>query len=175
MDIERGSRYKSYSELREKKLLMKYLRQQQQEQEQEKEVEYVKMVEPKLSTPPRKQVRFQADLASGRKGSSSYSVLAQSVPDFTAVLRKENRKPMVNMVPSVMELTPPSFKKGSVSASTTGEKRKVFMARKSYASIHELKSFSKATETAINGESRVVVGRSSSRVMSRTGFGYRQF
>ncbi|CAL0318897.1 unnamed protein product [Lupinus luteus] len=175
MDIERGSRYKAYSELREKKLLMKYLRQHQQEKEEEQE--YEKMVEPKLPTPPRKQVRFQGDLASGRKGSSSsssYSVLAQSVPDLSAVLRKENRKPVVNMVPSVMELTPPSLKKGSVSASRTGEKRKVFMARKSYASIDELKSFSKATENAINGESRVM-GRSSSRVLSRTGFGYRQF
>ncbi|OIW07393.1 hypothetical protein TanjilG_10228 [Lupinus angustifolius] len=169
MDIERGSRYEAYSELREKKLLMKYLRQQQQE-----EKEYEKMVEPKIPTPPRKQVRFQGDLASGRKGSCSNSVLAQSVPDFSAVLRKENRKPMVNMIPSVMELTPPSLKKGSVSASRSGEKRKVFMARKSYASIDELKSFSKATENAINGESRVM-GRSSSRVMSRTGFGYRQF
>ncbi|KAK7272966.1 hypothetical protein RIF29_14011 [Crotalaria pallida] len=186
MDMERGPRYKAYSELREKKLLMKYLR---PEDQQHAEGEY-RNVDTKLPTPPRKQVKFQGGgLASGIKGSSSSSsscsVVAQSVPDFTAVLRKENRKPVVNMLPSVMELTPPSIKKGSggaggvlcssrgsVSASGAGDKRRVLMARKSYASIDELRSFSKATASAINGESR---GGRSGRVVGRSGFGYRQF
>ncbi|XP_061347093.1 uncharacterized protein LOC133292661 [Gastrolobium bilobum] len=184
MDMERGPRYEAYAELREKKLRMKYLRQQEDEEKEEPEV-----VEPKLPpTPPRKQVKFQGGFASGRKGSS---VLAQSVPDFSAALRKENRKP-VNMLPTVMELTPPSksFSKGcgvlsssrGSKSANAGEKRRgggggggVLMARKSYASIDELKSFSSVTANAINGESRIAGGRNSSRIMGRkTVLGCRQ-
>ncbi|XP_057440436.1 uncharacterized protein LOC130732398 [Lotus japonicus] len=177
MDMERGPRYKAYSELRERKLLMKYLREQEQ-QEPEK---------PKLiPTPPRKQVKFQSILApasAGRKGSSSSSssVLAQSVPDFSAALRKENRKPPVNN--TVMELTPPSKRgcgilsssRGSMSANG-GEKRRggggVLMARKSYANIDELKRFCSATANAINGENRG--GRSGRVVVKRTVLGCRE-
>ncbi|XP_027351479.1 uncharacterized protein LOC113862602 [Abrus precatorius] len=173
MDMERGPRYEAYAELRERKLRMKYLRQQELEEYEEVEKE-----EAKVPTPPRKQVKFQA---SGRKGSS---LVAQSVPDLGAALRKENRKPMVNMLPTVMELTPPSksgygvlsSSRGSKSANA-GEKRRgggILTARKSYATIHELKSFSSATANAINGESRGI--RNSSRVMGKkTVLGYRQF
>ncbi|KAK7340952.1 hypothetical protein VNO77_21671 [Canavalia gladiata] len=170
MEMERGPRYEAYAELRERKLRMKYLRQQEYEEEEAEEE--------KRSTPPRKQVKASSE----RKGSSS--LVAQSVPDFSAALRKENRKPVVNMLPTVMELTPPSKTKtgcgvlstsrGSKSANA-GDKRRGFGAgvRKSYATIDELKSFSSATANAINGESRGV--RNSSRVMAKKNIlGYRQ-
>ncbi|OIV90148.1 hypothetical protein TanjilG_01602 [Lupinus angustifolius] len=183
--MEKGPRYKAYSELRETRLRIRH----QQQVEEEK---------PKfITTPPRKQVKFQGNLVSMRKGSSSSSysssILAQSVPDFTAALRKENKKPVTNtnnntLLPSLMEMTPPmksfsnnnnglllSGSRGSKSANATREKKKgsILMARKSYASVEELKSFSSATNNAINGESRggrnrVVMGKSVS------GY-YRQF
>jgi len=180
MELERGPRYQAYSDLRERKLRMKYMRQQEYEEEEEGvEVE----VEAKVLTPPRKkQVKFQGGVVSGRKGSS---LLAQSVPDFSAALRKENRKPVnSNMLPTLMELTPPlkstcgvlSSARGSKSANA-GEKKRggggVLMPRKSYASIDELKSLSSAAANAINGETRG--GGRSSRVMTRKSvLGYRQ-
>ncbi|XP_004492948.1 uncharacterized protein [Cicer arietinum] len=162
MDMERGPRYNAYAKLRETKLRMNYLRQQQQQQNEQDE--------PKIPTPPTKQVKFQVGLASGRKGSFH---LAQSVPDFTSLLRKENRKP-TNLIPPTITTTPPllkskSFNKGcggvlsSSRGSTSvnaGEKKRVaagggiLMARKSYANIDELRSFSSATANAINGEIR---------------------
>ncbi|XLU55566.1 hypothetical protein S245_050214, partial [Arachis hypogaea] len=180
-DMERGPRYEAYAELRERKLRMKYPRQQEREEEESEELE------PKqLPTPPRKQVKFQSGL---RKGSSvSASALAQSVPDFSAVLRKENRKP-VNALPSVMELTPPSksyYSKGGVLSSSSrgsksanaGEKKKgggILMARKSYATMDELRNFTSATANAINGEGSRGVGRNNGgRVVGRTVLGYRQ-
>ncbi|XP_014497401.1 uncharacterized protein LOC106758908 [Vigna radiata var. radiata] len=182
MELERGPRYQAYAELRERKLRMKNMR-QQEEEEEDVEME----VEAKVLTPPRKkQVKFQGGVVSGRKGSSS--IVAQSVPDFSAALRKENRKPVNgNVLPTLMELTPPSKSasgvlssaRGSKSANA-GEKKRggggcggVLMPRKSYASIDELKSLSSATANAINGESRV--GGRNSRVMTRKSFiGYRQ-
>ncbi|CAJ1843740.1 unnamed protein product [Sphenostylis stenocarpa] len=179
MELERGPRYQAYAELRERKLRMKYMRQQEYEEKEEGvEVE----AEAKVLTPPRKkQVKFQG-VVSGRKGSS---LVAQSVPDFSAALRKENRKPVnSNMLPPLTELTPPSKRmcgvlssaRGSKSANA-GEKRRggggVLMPRKSYASIDELKSLSSATANAINGESRG--GGRSSRVMTRKSvLGYKQ-
>lgn len=191
--MERGPRYDAYAELRETKLRMNYLRQQQQQQCQY-EYEYEEEEEPKVlvPTPPRKQVKFQAFDSGRRKkggGSFSSSLVAQSVPDFSAALRKENRKPMVNMLlPTVTELTPPpsskrgcgvlSTSRGSKSANA-GEKRRngnsngggggVLMAsRKSYANIDELKSFSSSTTgNAING------GRNS-RLVRKTVLGYRE-
>ncbi|KAE9619903.1 hypothetical protein Lal_00040321 [Lupinus albus] len=182
--MERGPKYKAYAELRETRLRIKH---QQEEEEEEK---------PKvLTTPPRKQVKFQGNLVSMRKGSSSCSsILAQSVPDFTAALRKENKKPVTNnnnntLLPSLMEMTPPmksfsnnnngllllSGSRGSKSANAIREKKKgsIFICRKSYASVEELKSLSSATTNAINGEgrggrNRVVMGKSVSG-------NYRQF
>ncbi|KAL0010180.1 hypothetical protein SO802_005288 [Lithocarpus litseifolius] len=90
------------------------------------------------------------------KGSS---VLAQSVPDFSATLRKENRKPN---------------SRGSKSANA-GEKRGVgggLMARKSYASVEELKGLSLAAANAINSENR---GGRNGRVVGKVVLGYRQF
>ncbi|CAI8594098.1 unnamed protein product [Vicia faba] len=148
----------------------------------EKEVKF-EIEQPKLVAPTRKEVKFQGGVASeGRKG--SYAV-AQSVPDFSAVLRKENRKPS-NFLPSVMETkTPPSSKssfykdnnmagsssRGSKTESAKEKKKTigggggVLMARKSYASLDELKSLSSATAIAINGEGR---GGRNGRVSRKT-------
>ncbi|KAJ0099571.1 hypothetical protein Patl1_21436 [Pistacia atlantica] len=150
--MERGPRYEEYAELRELKLRRK----RQQEESYE-------VCEPKPS-PLKKQVRFQTNLTGSRKGSSVSNVLAQSVPDFSATLRKENRKP----VTGTLELTPPSKNwsrmngnlsnsRGSKSANA-GEKKGV-MARKSYASIAELKGLSMGVSKDICGENRGRNGR----------------
>ncbi|KAL4363795.1 hypothetical protein GQ457_04G023340 [Hibiscus cannabinus] len=104
-------------------------------------------------TPTKKQVKFSS--SSSSSSGVSPSVLAQSVPDFSASLWKENRKP------GRIEMTPPSTGKkwsnsmGSKSANS-GEKKKgrLVMMRKSYASVEEMK--------AINGGSRG--GKSSARL-----------
>ncbi|GMI66164.1 hypothetical protein like AT5G38300 [Hibiscus trionum] len=106
-------------------------------------------------TPTKKQVKFNSNSGVSSKGPS---VLAQSVPDFSATLWKENRQPAVI---GRNEMTPPSTGKnwsnsrGSKSANS-GEKKKgrLVMGRKSYASVEELK--------AINGGSRG--GKSSARL-----------
>ncbi|KAJ6738806.1 hypothetical protein OIU74_003723 [Salix koriyanagi] len=143
--MERGPRYRAYAELRERKLRMKMLKQQEYEETDLKQ------------TTTKKQVKFHENLENSRKGPS---ILAQSVPDFSATLRKENRKPR-------QELTPPSKKvsktnngflsgsRGSKSANA-GEKKNggFLMARKSYASLEELKGLSLAAANAINDDSR---------------------
>jgi hypothetical protein len=158
------------------------------EQEEKIEIEQQKFV-----SSTRKEVKFQGGLANGRKGSF---VVAQSVPDFSAVLRKENRKPS-NYLPPVMEMmTPPSkssFSKDNnevVSSSrgskseSAGEKKKkktvgggggggVLKGRKSYASIDELRNLSSATTIAINGESRGRGGNG--RVLRKSISVHRQF
>ncbi|XP_057443333.1 uncharacterized protein LOC130735284 [Lotus japonicus] len=177
--MERGPNYNAYAQLRERRLQMK-LNFMGQEQESEQKLES----EPKTATtPPRKQVKFlQSDLGCGRK--SGFSSVAQSVPDFSAVLRKENRKPvMVNTLPTMMEMTPPSKRGGNrvLSTSSRGSKSAsggekggggggggVLMARKSYASFDELKRLTSATAIAINGEGRGGGRNSSKIIMGRT-------
>ncbi|XP_065857857.1 uncharacterized protein [Euphorbia lathyris] len=147
--MERGPRYRAYAELRDSKLRMNNLRHQE-----------CKVCDLKQTT-PKKQVKFQA-----RKG-YSYSVLAQSVPDFSATLRKENRKPP--------ELTPPSKKCSKVntilSKSANGGEKRNGMARKSYASVEELKGLSMAASAAINGGR---VGREISKTVTVLGYSHRQ-
>ncbi|WJX77228.1 hypothetical protein P8452_60554 [Trifolium repens] len=176
MDMQRGPRYNAYAKLRESKLQINYLRQQQYQQQQEQEQENIQVVlQPtKIPTPPTKQVKFHSGVVSGRKGSS---LIAQSVPDFSSMLRKENRKPATNILPTISStattLTPPlknknkgcgvlssSIRGSSRSANSAAEKKKgvgvgggILMARKSYANFDELRSFSSATANAINGES----------------------
>ncbi|XP_022728380.1 uncharacterized protein LOC111283948 [Durio zibethinus] len=166
--MERGPRYRAYAELRETKLRMKSGKLQEREK-----------IELKKS-PTKKQVKFSSSLGISMKGSS---VLAQSVPDFSATLRKENRKP----VTSGIELTPPgknwskgngvlSNSRGSKSANAGEKKGRLVMARKSYASVEELKGISLAAATAINDENRG--GKNSGRGVggnSKTFLGYRQF
>ncbi|KAG7036757.1 hypothetical protein SDJN02_00377, partial [Cucurbita argyrosperma subsp. argyrosperma] len=149
--MERGPRYRAYAELRESKLRLRNAMYRDGEQ-------------PEKSTPPaKKQVRFVGS-ETVRKRSAT---VAQSVPDFSAVLRKENRRPPPGLSP-VMEMTPPgktwgknniggisANSRGSKSASA-GEKRGggLAAARKSYAGFEELKGFSTAAANAINGENK---------------------
>ncbi|KAL2335259.1 hypothetical protein Fmac_016472 [Flemingia macrophylla] len=169
--LERGPNYAAYAKLRETRLHTKCLMQEQR-QEEARELERTK---PASATPPRrKHVKFQ-DCGGHSKSKGSF-VLAQSVPDFSAALRKENRKP-VNTLPSRMEMmTPPSKSSNGLELSARGSKsvsggeRKkgggggILMARKSYACIDELKSLSSATATAIDGEVR---GGRNNKVMGK--------
>lgn len=125
-------------------------------------------------------MKFQSDLGCGRK--LGFSAIAQSVPDFSKVLRKENRKSVMNIFPSMMEMTPPSKRGGNrvLSTSSRGSKSAsggekgggggggVLMARKSYASFDELKRLTSATAIAINGEGRGGGRNSSKMIMGRT-------
>ncbi|KAK8606672.1 hypothetical protein V6N13_052439 [Hibiscus sabdariffa] len=144
--MERGPRYRAYAELRETKLRMKTGMQPEKEEIQFK------------LTPTKKQVRFSSSVGVSRKGSSA---LAQSVPDFSATLRKENRRP-----PGI-ELTPPptgknsrgneawlSNSRGSKSANAGEKKGRMMMLKKSYSSVEDLKGISLAAANAINGENR---------------------
>ncbi|WRX28189.1 hypothetical protein QQP08_020676 [Theobroma cacao] len=85
--MEISLRYRVYAELRETKLSMKSTKQQESEE----------IVFKQTST------KKQVNLGSPRKGSS---ILTQSVLDFSATLRKENRQPVMNGI----ELTPPTSK-----------------------------------------------------------------
>ncbi|XP_047319152.1 uncharacterized protein LOC124922466 [Impatiens glandulifera] len=154
--FERGPRYKAYADLRESKLRRKMMGQEDS-------------VEINLS-PLKKQVRFQGSLLPEptpirRRPTSS---LAQSVPDFSAVIRKENRKP-ANMLPPLAEksaTTPPaksSSKMYGVGSRSTGGSRSAnslekkgggILARKSYASIEELRGISTAAANGIGRSSR---------------------
>ena len=91
--------------------------------------------------------------------------MAQSVPDFSSVLRKENRRPAL---PPLAEksATPPAKSSSRLyeinarlmgsKSSVSGEKKGggMLTARKSYANMDELKKFSLAAANAINGENR---------------------
>ncbi|EXC20496.1 hypothetical protein L484_027049 [Morus notabilis] len=148
--MQRGPRYRAYAELRESKLRMKNSGPHEQEEEE------LKLT---LTPPLKKQVKFQSNLEIKRKPSStslySSSVVAQSVPDFSSVLRKENRKPPTTMTtPPAKSLSKSkslSNSRGSKSANAGENKRSLVMARKSYASLEELKGFSLAAANAING------------------------
>ncbi|KAL5058749.1 hypothetical protein RYX36_030353 [Vicia faba] len=165
MDLERGPKYDEYAKLREKKIRLNYQYQQQDYQEEQQEKENV--FESKIPTISTKQVKYQVGVSCVRKVSSS--LVAQSVPDLSSLLRKENRKPVNNnMQPTT--LTPPLKNKnkgcGVMSSSRGGsrsvnaDKRKgyggggggILTARKSYGNFDELRSFSSATANAINGE-----------------------
>ncbi|XP_009357565.1 uncharacterized protein LOC103948279 [Pyrus x bretschneideri] len=165
--MEKGPRYRAYAELRKSRLRRKYMIPEELEELESK------------STPLKKQVKFKTHLTNSRKGSS---VLAQSVPSFSAVLRKENRNPP-SRLPSMQEMTMPakslakaaygilSNSRGSKSVSA-GEKRYNncggVMARKSNASMEELKGLSSMAMVEGNANGN-------GRAMPRTLLGYRQF
>ncbi|XP_076894045.1 uncharacterized protein LOC143546220 [Bidens hawaiensis] len=148
--MKRGPRYKAYADLRESKLRLK-------------SITSPPPLPPKdhrttvISTPP----KFPAYRL------KAFSVLAQSVPDFSPVLRKENRKPAL---PPVIEksATPPAKGSsrlyeidpkltGSKSMSSRGKKNHgLLMARRSCVNMDELKKYSIAAANAINGENRGV-------------------
>lgn len=169
--FERGPRYREYATLRESKLRLKR--------------EYEKILKEEEDRffggeEKKKQTRFGFTSQDEIKPSpnlrrlSSSSSLAQSVPDFSAVIRKENRRPTnSNTLPRRTDRTPPQSKsrtasvfsgsvscvRGSVSASG-GEKRSKGMmnARKSYATVEDLKKISTAAASAINGGGRKSIG-----------------
>ncbi|KAI4367001.1 hypothetical protein MLD38_022789 [Melastoma candidum] len=165
----RGPRYEAYSELRESRLRNKYRGLNRMGEE-------IGPV-PLLATPPRKQVKFlnlsttqvsdsmkdvkvPSSVGPGRfRGRKASSMAAQSVPDFSAALRKENRRPA-----PVVTLTPPPKKKGSPGmgnglsakgskSASAVEKRGggIAAARKSYVSLEELRGSSVRAANAICG------------------------
>ncbi|KAG6581162.1 hypothetical protein SDJN03_21164, partial [Cucurbita argyrosperma subsp. sororia] len=148
--MERGPRYRAYAELRESKLRLR-------------NALYCDDEQPEKPTPPaKKQVKFMG-LETVKKRSAA---VAQSVPDFSAVLRKENRKPQPGLSP-VMEMTPPgktpgkniaglsANSKGSKSASAGGKRvGRLTDVRKSYAGFEEVKELTTAAANSINGENR---------------------
>ncbi|XP_047970662.1 uncharacterized protein LOC125213911 [Salvia hispanica] len=157
--MERGPRFKEYSDLRERKLRMKNSINRPEENVQSQPV----------LTPPKKQVKFSSNFSTPPRRPKPPSALAQSVPDFSATLRKENRKPAAPLPPvAERSLTPPAgfMKSGSVygklgggskSANSAEKRSGGLMARKSYASMAELKE-----------------GRSN-RGVARSVLGHRQF
>ncbi|XP_042503044.1 chitinase-like protein PB1E7.04c [Macadamia integrifolia] len=148
--VERGPRYRYYAELRESKLRRKHymIKQQQYSNEPESTV-----------TPPKKRVTFQGSIAC-HVGNGT------SVPDFSAILRKENRRP-----PSSTLMTPTLSSKTSKSTNAM-KKGGGAMMRKNYAGIKKLKGLSLAVASAINGENR---GGKGSRGINRIVLGYRQY
>ncbi|KAF6134974.1 hypothetical protein GIB67_037501 [Kingdonia uniflora] len=159
--IQRGPNYNAYAQLRESRLKLK-LKQQQEHVEE-----------------PKKRVTFQSGVVKTERSINMVSNVARSVPDFSAVLRKENRKPL-EITPTTSSLS--KYSKvgllrslgGSKSASGV-EKRGGgggTLARKSYASFEELKGIASGVAAAINEEG----GKgSSSRGSSRTILGHRQY
>lgn len=135
----------------------------------------------------KKQTRFGFSPMSNPRKAAPASSLAQSVPDFSAVIRKENRRP------ANYNTTPPPLSSksrnggvltGSASSSiaargsksaNAGEKKSkggmMGMARKSYANVEDLKKISMAAASAING---VGVGGRKAVGGGRSILGYRQ-
>lgn len=193
--MERGPRYDDYAALRDSKLRMK---QQEVVLTEENEDGFKKLTTVSPPPPQKKQVRFQGNLATPPKRTKGSSILTQSVPDFSSALRKENRKPTTtaavaekSMLPPVAgkSLTPPLKSKsgrfeaimgklgGSKSVNSGDKRGGGFMARKSYASLDELRSFTSDARIAINGENRAT-GRTISSTrggVGKTVLGYRQY
>ncbi|XP_050104621.1 uncharacterized protein LOC126584204 [Malus sylvestris] len=90
--MDRGPRYRAYTELRESWLRRKYMSPKESKEPESK------------LTLLKKQVKFQTHLIDSQNGSS---VLDQSMPDFSTVLLKENHKPS-SRLPSMQEITPPT-------------------------------------------------------------------
>ncbi|XP_010511617.1 PREDICTED: homeobox protein Hox-B3-like [Camelina sativa] len=162
--FERGPRYGEYARLRESKLQMKRDFEKILKEEQ---VRFGFREEDEIRVLPEKKTTrfgFNPSLNQRKAATTSSSSLAQSVPDFSAMIRKENRRPVnSNLLPRRTELTPPPVKsrnaavfagsalRGSVSASA-GEKKGIgMMMRKSYATVEDLKKVSMAAASAING------------------------
>ncbi|ESQ47230.1 hypothetical protein EUTSA_v10027906mg [Eutrema salsugineum] len=194
--FERGPRYDEYSRLRESKLRMKrdfqkFLEEEEEEEPKKKQVRFegnpvISRVE-EIFTPEKKKKQTRFGFSPRKTPSSS---LAQSVPNFSAVIRKENRRPVnYNTTP------PPHPSKsrnggvlsGSVSSSSAaargsksasaGEKKSrglMGLARKSYASVEDLKEISMAAASAINGNGGGGGGRKAVGGGGRTILGYRQ-
>ncbi|XP_077252677.1 homeobox Hox-B3-like protein [Tasmannia lanceolata] len=147
--MQRGYMYEAYSRLRESKIQRK-----KSETEAEK-------------TTPKKKVSFLGGIDRNKMS------VAQSVPDFSKAIRKENKKPNSNLV-----MTPPPVAskvvwKGGGSKSASGAEKRGgggAMVRKSCASLKELKGFSGLAASAIDEEGRGRIGKG----MRSTILGHRQ-
>ncbi|KAF8050069.1 hypothetical protein N665_2051s0004 [Sinapis alba] len=189
----RGPRYGEYATLRESKLRLKreYETILKEEEERFFGGDKNQTREDEIRVYPEKKTRFgfkynpapAANPNPRRMSSSSSCSLAQSVPDFSAMIRKENRRPAnSNLLPRRTDLTPPSSKSRNVtvfgSASSTrgsmsaGDKKRMGITRKSYATVEDLKKVSMAAASGINGGGGG--GRKSIGGGGRTILGYRQ-
>ncbi|CAF2189139.1 unnamed protein product [Brassica napus] len=189
----RGPRYGEYASLRESKLRLKreyaMILKEEEERffggEKNKKLNQTRE-EYEIRVSPEKKTRFgfKYNPNSRRLSSSSSCSLAQSVPDFSAMIRKENRRPAnSNLLPRRTDLTPPPSKSrngavfGSASSArgsmSAGDKKKrMGMSRKSYANVEDLKKVSMAADSGINGGGGG--GRKSIGGGGRTILGYRQ-
>ncbi|KAJ0242955.1 Homeobox Hox-B3-like protein [Hirschfeldia incana] len=172
--FERGPRYREYATLRESKLRLKLEYEKILKEEEERFFFGLeKNKQTRFGFTKQDEIKVSKTNPNLRRLSSS-STLAQSVPDFSAVIRKENRRPAnTNLLPPRTDRTPPQSKsrtasvfsgsvsstRGSVSASG-GEKRSKGMvnARKSYATVEDLKKISITAASAINGGGRKSIG-----------------
>ncbi|KAG2242158.1 hypothetical protein Bca52824_095998 [Brassica carinata] len=171
----RGPRYGEYATLRESKLRLKREYETILKEEEERFFGGEKNKKPnqtrsgftredyEIRVSPEKKTRFgfKYNPSPRRMSSSSSCSLAQSVPDFSAMIRKENRRPAnANLLPRRTDLTPPPMSAGEKT------KGKMGMMRKSYATVEGLKKVSMAAASGINGgggggggnQSAVVVG-----------------
>ena len=189
----RGPRYGEYASLRESKLRLKREYETILKEEEERffggeknkkpnQTRFGFTREDEIKVSPEKKTRFgfKYNPNPRRLSSSSSCSLAQPVPDFSAMIRKENRRPAnSNLLPRRTDLTPPPSKsrngavfgsassaRGSMSAG--GDKKR--MVRKSYANVEDLKKVSMAAASAIGGGG----GRKSIGGGGRTILGYRQ-
>ncbi|XP_013588538.1 PREDICTED: uncharacterized protein LOC106296852 [Brassica oleracea var. oleracea] len=195
----RGPRYGEYASLRESKLRLKREYETILKEEEERffggeknkkrnQTRFGFTREDEIKVSPEKKTRFgfKYNPNPRRLSSSSSCSLAQSVPDFSAMIRKENRRPAnANLLPRRTDLTPPPSKGrngavfGSVSSArgsmSAGEKTKgkMGMMRKSYATVEGLKKVSMAAASGINGGGGGG-GRKSIGGGGRTILGYRQ-
>ncbi|CAN7129671.1 uncharacterized protein LOC103831148 [Brassica rapa] len=195
----RGPRYGEYATLRESKLRLKREYETILKEEEERFFGGEKNKNQRrfgftredyeIRVSPEKKTRFgfiKYNPNPRRMSSSSSSSLAQSVPDFSAMIRKENRRPAnSNLLPRRTDLTPPPSKSRNASAvfgsassargsMSAGEKTRgrMGMMRKSYATVEGLKKVSMAAASAINGGGGG--GRKSIGGGGRTILGYRQ-
>ncbi|CAH8360613.1 unnamed protein product [Eruca vesicaria subsp. sativa] len=192
----RGPRYVEYATLRESKLRLKREYETILKEEEERflgcgdknQTRFgFTREDNKIRVSPEKKTRFGFKYNNPnprRMSSSSSCSLAQSVPDFSAMIRKENRRPVnSNLLPRRTDLTPPPKSRngavfGSVcstrgSMSAGGDKKRMGMSRKSYANVEDLKKVAKAASSAINGGGGGG-GRKSIGGGGRTILGFRQ-
>ncbi|EPS65814.1 hypothetical protein M569_08965 [Genlisea aurea] len=167
-ELKRGPRFREYSDLREKKLKMRYFRGQHKNLDRQHADENF-LNRSILWTPPRKPSNFaSSNFVTPPRRSKNSSPLTHSVPDFSSALRKENRKPAATLPPlAEKSLTPPSK---AVKVSDAGKSKSVnsankhgggnFMIRKSYATIDDFKSSAAAENRTRNSRatSRNILG-----------------
>ncbi|XP_058091487.1 uncharacterized protein LOC131237625 [Magnolia sinica] len=147
LPMRRGRNYEYYSQLRESKL-----RRKKSEADASK-------------TTPKKKVSFVG--GGGPLVGRNEMVVGRSVPDFSAVLRKENKKPNSEMTPPLAGGSKVGWRGGGSKSAGGGDKRGggpggpcgPGMLRKSCVNLKELKGMSAAAAFAIDEEGRGGRGR----------------